>query len=142
MQMQRRTFFKSFGLGAAALFTPKITRWEAEAASEIPTPKALQGCTAFVTTLKGPTAIIQHNLGAPCVFVAACNLDGHPRSPRVDPLDNNRVKLTFEEPWHTLIRRKVYKVVISSTLRSETPMQRIQREREQGITPHRPYPSS
>lgn len=98
--------------------TPKITRAEALAASEIPTPKPLFGHAAFVTTVKGPTATVQHNLRSPCVSVIACDFKGNYRSPNVEPIDNDRVKLTFEEPWHLLRRRKVYKVVISSLVKN------------------------
>jgi len=111
--MQRRTFFKSIVLATAALTTGKLTRIEAAEAAEIPTPKAVYGTRAYVTTVKGPTATIQHGLGKACVFVIANNLEGHPRFPHVEPVDRNCVKLTFAEPWSITGRRKVYKVVVS-----------------------------
>lgn len=111
--------------------TPKMTRMEAEAASEIPTPKPLMGHAAFVTTIKGPVATIQHNLHSPCVFVVACDYSGNYRSPKADPIDSDRVKLTFEEPWHLLRRRKVYKVVISGIRAQKTIHAGLVREREQ-----------
>lgn len=116
--MHRRSFFKSLALGAAALLTPKITRLEAEAASEIRTPKPLLGFSAYVTTVKGLTPTVQHNLRSSCVSVVACDFNGNYRTPRVEYLDQDRIKLTFTEPWHLLNRRKVYKVVVSSLLRS------------------------
>jgi hypothetical protein len=109
--MQRRTFFKSMFLGAAAVMTPKITKVEAAALSEVPAPLPLLGKKSFVTTVKGPTAIVQHGLGNACVYVRAITLDGKERPPKVDPLSLYSVRLIFHEPWHS--RRKVYKVVIS-----------------------------
>lgn len=109
--MQRRTFFKSLLLGTAAMVTPKITKLEAQALNDIPAPKPLIGTKAFVTTVKGPTAYVKHNLGKACVFVRAVSLDGREQVPGVESMDRDSVHLRFVEPWHS--RRKVYKVVIS-----------------------------
>lgn len=99
-------------LGAAAMATPKLTNIEAEESVSIPTPRPLFGSRAYVTTVKGPVTKVKHGLNRPHVYVRAINFAGKERVPRVEPIDGNTLKLTFEEPWSITGRSKIYKIVV------------------------------
>jgi hypothetical protein len=121
--MKRRSFFKRFALGVAALATPSLTSLEAKtAAYEIPTPRLPFKCKkAFVTTVKGPVVDVCHGLNVAFVSVVACDSKGALRMPRVETLNVNTVRLTFVEPsfFH---KRRVYKIVVGSLIGVEPLM--------------------
>ena len=114
--MTRRSLFKRAALCVAGFATSKVTPLEAQAACEdIPAPKPLAGNRAYVTTVKGSSATIRHNLNSPTVFVVAACSKGL-RSANVDYVDRNTITVHFAEPgFMTFLKPKlVYRVVVSA----------------------------
>jgi hypothetical protein len=110
MKLQRRTFFKSIALAAGALFAPRTAVGQI---SPLPALKPVLGNKAFTTTVIGKRSEVKHNLGSAIVFVVAATETGEFRSPMVEVLDRDTVRLRFEEPGIFWKRKRTYRVVIS-----------------------------